>query len=405
MGLLDKLFGQPSRKKFAKDLIQSLKNAGDKRSVSFDSKEFRLVFADTQGQGGEMNLANLYLEYCRVEKSDRKRCMTDMVRAALSHLKEMPSNFDEASFDIRPRLWTRATFEQLQLRRRIEKGPPVNWPLEPIGDHLYLSLVYDLPESVRSLSQDDLEQWGVTYWEAREVAIRNLQECKFAYASVGGELYASNTGDSYDATRLILTELFEEFEVNGQTIAMVPNRDTLLISGTDSEVGLKMMMEFAQSQISEAPRPMTTMPLILNPDGTWTDWTPDSDHPLAAEIRRMKLNWIQVEYAEQAALLKKINEIESVDEFIGSFDILQKEGMDQSYCVWSKGVPSLLPHTDLITFFVPVTPEAPLVSDFESARNELGPMMEKLDLFPNRFRVTDFPSEEQLKKMGAKPIQ
>ena len=33
---------------------------------------------------------------------------------------------------------------------------------------------------------------------------------------------AEHTGDSYDATRLILTELFEEFKVEGQPIVMGP---------------------------------------------------------------------------------------------------------------------------------------------------------------------------------------
>lgn len=398
MGLLDRILGPPTKEKFANLFMAALREAGDTRTVSVDEHEFRLNFHSSGQDRGVLNLSNLYIEYCNVDKSDRKRCLKDMVRAALSHLKEMPEDFSDASHDIRPRIWTRSTFEQLRLRQQIEGGKPIDWPLEPIGEHLYLSLVYDLPESVRSISNEDLENWGVTFWEAREIAIQNLADSKFVYASVGDELYASNTGDSYDATRLILTELFDEFNVDGQAIVMVPNRDTLLVTGSESEVGQKMMLEFAMQQLQEQPRPMIATPLTIDPSGQWIDWFPTAENPLFDEYRRLQLSWLQIEYEDQKQLLEKIYELQHIAEFVASFSVMETDGVLNSYCVWSRGIKSLLPQTDMIMFYEEETDSTTGVS-WQQAQQHIAELMDPLDMYPPRFRVIDFPDQRQMKLM------
>ena len=297
MGLWDKLSGGKSAKsKFATDLMAGLKAAGDPRDAKFDEAEFRLLFEEDDEPKGVLNLVNLFAEYQTIDKSDREACMREMVRASLSHFKEIPDEFSDASYDLRPRLWTRATFEHIKIQQKLAGEPTVDWPHESIGEHLFLSLVYDLPESVRSISSEELQDWGVTYWEAREVAIANLYEEEFVYASVGDELFASSTGDSYDATRLVMTEMIRSLPLAGEPIAMVPNRDTLLITGSESEVGLKMMIEFATQQLKEQPRPLIATPLILGADDHWEDWTMPANHSLYGEFRKAQLAWLSHEY-------------------------------------------------------------------------------------------------------------
>lgn len=64
------------------------------------------------------------------------------------------------------------------------------------------SLVYDLPETMRSISKEDLSNWGVTYYEALEIARENLEQTPYVIAQIGEGCYASSTGDNYDACRL-----------------------------------------------------------------------------------------------------------------------------------------------------------------------------------------------------------
>ena len=398
MGLLDRFFGTSEHDRFAKSFIAALKKAGDTRTSVYEAEEFRLVFSDDGEQLGVLNLGNMFAEYERVDPDDRQQCMSELVRAALSHLKEMPKDYSAASYDIRPRLWARATLEQIRLRAQMNGQAAPDWPLESIGDHLYLSLVYDLPESVRSIANQDLEQWGVTYWEAREVAIQNLEESEFVMASLGDELFASNTGDTYDATRMVLPDLIERLPIDGKPILMVPNRDTLLITGTDSEVGQKMMLEFATQQLEEQPRPMIATPLTLDAASEWVDWQPSPNNPVFADYKRLQTNWYAAEYNEQKHLLDSLNESQGVDRFVASYSVVEKDGVVSSYCVWSKGVDSLLPQTDTIALMD--SPDGAAASvPFEIIMDKFGSLFLETDYYPKRYYVRDFPTEQQFAEL------
>ena len=63
---------------------------------------------------------------------------------------------------------------QLQSQARGAGG--LNVPHSVLGDHLALSLVYDLPQAMRSIGHDDLKAWGTTFYEAQEVARHNLEQ-------------------------------------------------------------------------------------------------------------------------------------------------------------------------------------------------------------------------------------
>lgn len=400
MGLLDRFFGTSDQDKFAKSFIAALQKAGDPRDAVYEAAQFRLVFSKDGEQQGVLNLGNLFAEFQQVEPEGQQQCLSELVRAALSHLKEMPEDFDAASYDIRPRLWARATFEQIRLRSRLSDQPAPDWPLEPIGDHLFLSLVYDLPESVRSIANQDLKEWGVTYWEAREVALQNLGETELVIASLGDELFASNTGDTYDATRMILPGLVQQLPVVGQPILMVPNRDTLLLTGSESEVGQKMMLEFAEQQLDEQPRPLVATPLTLDFSNQWVDWSPEQANPLYYDYHKMQLNWFAGEYQEQKLLLDAIHEKESVDLFVANFSIAEKrDDSIFSYCVWGKDIESLLPETDF--FAVMESLEGPsIMVPFDVVMEKFGSWFLETDYYPKRFHVRDFPTSEQFAELS-----
>ncbi len=398
MGLLDKIFGSSDSDRFAKKLMAALKSAGDPRTASYDPIEFRLVFYQNDKPQGILNLGNLFAEYRQVDSVNQKKCLSDMVRAALSHLKAMPEEFEAATYDLRPRLWARATYEQLRLRCELNGQDLPDWPLEPIGEHLYLSLVFDLPESVRSISNEDLSNWSVNYWQAREVAVQNLQETEFVFVALGTELYASNTGDSYDATRIILTEMFERFEIHGQPIVMIPNRDTLLITGSESAVGQKMMLELAQQQLEQQPRPLIATPLTLDENLVWKDWHPKPDHPLLEEYHNLKLNWLGIEYAEQKQLLDQIHRQKNNDLFVANFSMISRNDGLRSYSVWPRGTPTLLPRTDHVSLVDHVFNRTYLVP-LDKLQSVIGCLMTDTDYYPIRFHVSEFPDDEQLDQL------
>ena len=83
---------------------------------------------------------------------------------------------------------------------------------------------------MRSIIQEDLDKWGVSLYEALEAARRNLEQMgNIAFASLqndaGDGVYFSAVGDNYDASRLVMLDLIRKFQVRGDYVAMVPNRE------------------------------------------------------------------------------------------------------------------------------------------------------------------------------------
>jgi hypothetical protein len=145
--------------------------------------------------------------------------------------------------------------------------------------------------------------------------------------------------------RLLLVDRIKEFDLTGSPVAMVPNRDSILITGSDDAVGLEIMAEMAVKGL-EKPYSLSGIPLLLD-DGEWVDWMPPGDHPSRARFRELELNFIGPEYAEQKQLLDAAYQRAEIDIFVASFSAAQRQGGSKvSYGVWGEGVDALLPSCD-----------------------------------------------------------
>ncbi len=403
MGLIEKFFGPPSPDRFARQLMAALKRAGDPREARYNSDKFQLRFYDNGRDAGVANLRNFYEEHCRVPRAERARHLRHVVRGLLTYLKEVPTEFDDACPDLRPIVRARSYFEFLRLQSAIEGHASPDIPFHDVGDHLSAAIVYDLPEPMQSISRDQLEGWSLNYFEAQEVACRNLAETEFAIASVSNRVYVSATGDNYDASRLLLIDLIERLEVAGRPVAVVPNRDTLLITGSDDEQGLAIVADLVE-QAMQSPRPMSGIPMILE-DGEWRTWMLNAGHPQYSRFKLLELKSLGGEYAEQKELLEALHARQGEGLFVATFFAVEKSNGDIfSYCVWSDGVESLLPRTQNIFLHGPGAESASLDDmcggSWERVAGIVGDLLEPLEMYPPRYRVRGFPTPQQLEAIG-----
>jgi hypothetical protein len=262
---------------------------------------------------------------------------------------------------------------------------------------------------MRSIIQDDLEKWGVTFYEAAESARENLQQMgEVSFASLqneGGEgVYISANGDNYDASRLVMLDLVRKMPVRGDIIAMVPNRDTLVVTGSDDPAGLEIMAKIAEDSFQK-PRPISTVALHLVGD-EWESWLPEADSPLFDKFHELRLRTIGMEYNDQKELLDQIHSQSGENVFVASFSAIKRKenGRITSYSVWSEGVDTLLPETDDILLLRPdaETKDVKLMaaSSFERVQEITGDLMQPTGTYPERYRVLEFPTEEQLAAIG-----
>ncbi len=103
---------------------------------------------------------NLYGEFCSVPREQREMVVRNTVRSWFLSGKEIPESFEDARYDLLPTVRSRSfiEFTILQLTNEGNRGP--NWPYQIVGDHLAVGLVYDLPQAMRSISQEDLDRLG-----------------------------------------------------------------------------------------------------------------------------------------------------------------------------------------------------------------------------------------------------
>jgi hypothetical protein len=403
MRFIERLFGPPSLKRFAARLMQALRDAGETSQLQYDAAEHRILLLRDRAEPAVVNLDNMYQTYVQQPRAERATYLRSLVRGVLTHQKELPDEFDAARHDLRPKLWARAGLEQERLRSLAGKpNRSLANPLcETIGEHLLLFVAYDWPEATQSLSAEHLEGWDVTFYQAMEVARQDLEEATQGYAQIGEgkHLYAFVSGDSYDAARLTLIDRIRDLDVVGKHVAMVPNRDSLVITGSEDPVGLQMMADVAGKALEEN-YVLSGIALILD-EGAWVDWMPPADHPLHRRFRDLELMWIGPLYEEQKKLLDAVHERQGIDIHVGSFSAVQKKTGEQvSYCIWGRGADSLLPVTQKVAFMQEGHKGPIALGDWARVLEIAGDLMELTEHYPRRYRVREFPNATALEAIG-----
>jgi len=241
MGLLDRFSGPPSKDKFAKLAMDRIRRVGENRKLLYDREQFLLR---VDGEDSPVFfMGNAYAEYCAAPRESREEVVQRFVRGWFVSLKGIPDNFDDLHPDLLPVVRCRSYYDLTQLAAELQSDANAEWPYHILGEHFGVGLVYDMRDGMRYIVQEDLDRWGVTLYEALEAARGNLSQTEKAFIGPekGEGLYLSANRDNYDASRLILLDLIRKFNVKGDPIAMIPNRDTLLVAGADDPDALAVL--------------------------------------------------------------------------------------------------------------------------------------------------------------------
>jgi hypothetical protein len=400
--MLKKMFGSLSKDEFAQAVLDQARREG--LELVYEPEHFRLrLGGDSKGV---LNLHNLYQEHRAAGPLLRRTLLKRYVSLfATSESRTIPETFREAQGNLLPKLRERSYHDLMQLYFRVEGLEAAEPARKLLGDHLSVELVYDLPDSMGIIGKKTLDEWGVGLDLALDVAFRNLHQGsapRFRSPSPG--LYVSAWKDNHDASRLLLFDLIRSLEVKGDPVAMVPHRDVLIVTGSDDVNGLRVMADLTEKVLSE-PRFMTAIPARLRWD-EWVDFRLPADHALHDRFELLRTQTNLRDYDEQKSLLDRLHEKTGEDVFVASYTAVQdkESGKISSYSVWSKEVVSLLPRSDTVHFFEPdptgrdqhTIGSAP----WERVLEVAGSLLKEMNLFPERYLVTEFPSRDQLARLA-----
>jgi hypothetical protein len=138
----------------------------------------------------------------------------------------------------------------------------------------------------------------------------------------------------------------------------------------------------------------------------WQSWLPESESSALGKLHELRLRTIGMEYNDQKELLDQINMQTGENVFVASFSAVKHKdsGRVTSYSVWSEGVDTLLPESDDVLLLRPDGASQDVqvlaANGFDRVREVVGDLMQPLGTYPERYRVMEFPSDEQLKEIG-----
>lgn len=403
MATLDSSSGPMSNDEFAQLLKDAIEKAGEKEPILYDPEQFCL-HAEGEGEN-TLHLTNAYNEYCKASETQKPSVVRNFVKTWFSCRREMPDDFDSAKHDLLPAIRNRMMFEHTTMRMKIDGKTSFHWPYFALAEFLGVGLVYDLPSSMVQLQQSALDQWEVSFDEAYEVACENLRAItKHILSEVASGVWSSPWRDNYDPSRMLLIDYVRHHAVIGDPVVMVPNRDTLLLTGSDDQDGLARMVEIAESAF-EHPRSLSGIAFRLTDENEWIPFLPSSQHPQYKQYRLLQVRTSGNDYAEQKGAMDELHEQTGKDIFVASYSAFEKEDTKEirSYCVWSDGVVAFLPKADYIYFYRKRDTEKGAIVATVSwpvAEATLGDRIKPVGIYPERYLVEEFPTEEEIAAFG-----
>jgi hypothetical protein len=290
--------------------------------------------------------------------------------------------------------------EYIAFLNRVElgdgKGHPMLW--RPVTSDVIACCIEETEVSLRFLTEADISKWRVPVDQVFADALANVRAkpCEWrAYGSCHGVA----APDSYIAARLLCDEIILALPIRGQPVAVVPDRDTLFVTGSEDEEGLTGLAILVEQQLKEANRHISARPMVLTSDGWQPFEPPASVRNSFARSARM----LDAEYWKgfQEALEKDLSARDQ-DIFVASLSVYTENdtGVPHSMVVWSKDVDSIFPVADRVHFYEGKDRPTRVAAWVDVIR-VMGPSMKKMEGLPVRYRVNAFPNSEQMVAMGA----
>jgi len=392
----------PSKEKFVRVVTEALRQAGETAELHYDREAFSL-----RAEGDAQRifwLNNVYNEYCAAPPDQRQMLLRNFIRSWLVADCSVPEDYEDVHPDLLPAVRARGYFEVTLLQLKAEGHNSEDRPYRPLAEHLAVGLAYDLPGAIVQIGQHNLNAWKVSFDDAMKAACDNMRGMSKEplHQGVPG-VWMSPYHDNHDASRLVLTEMVRECEVRGEPVALVPNRDIFMVTGSDDVVGLRAAAGVAEAAF-EKPRFLSGVAVRLA-GSEWLPYLPPPGHPAHLAFRRLRIQDLGRDYAQQGEALKALHEKSNPDIFVAACSLLRRKDTDEvvSYTVWSDGIVSLLPEADMVYFFRlkgEKDGEIMASASWERVRDVVGPLMTPQGLYPERYRVTDFPSDAQLAALG-----
>ena len=379
---------------FSRRYVDALRRAGNTAVWAYDPHGFALQ-SDAHGL---VFLASAYQDWQQAPFWRRGSVLRAYVTALAATTTTLPSTYEEARPHLMLRIRDLAGLENLTLQLTGNRRTCFSY--QRLNDDLAIELVYDTPLAIQSVNQDTLSRWGVSLDEALRSARYNLRlATEGTFTSIAPGVFAARWSDSYDSTRMLLTELIARLDLAGDPVVLAPHRDRLFVTGSDDEAGLGTIARLATDSLEQHRRLSGVAFRYLR--GEWARWMPPVGHPNEAAFRLLARTTAAMDYEEQKQLLTQRYERDASDVFVASVLLLRDtRGTVRTLTTWADGVTALLPRADSVAFGRVGGPRH-LEFPWSVVEDVMGGALQPQGRTPERYLVERYPTDDEMARMSA----
>ncbi len=345
MRFLRRLFGKsepPERDedRFARRLVDALAAAHPEIHVAYDPERFELLHVDEAASGQRMFLANGFAEYQRLDPPEQGVHIDNLVRFIAESRSPAPTG--EAALDLLMPV-VRARADLLAVTSQQQGDFAYARASRPFCETMLVMLAVDTPAAIRLVTDADLDELGLTFDDALGIAVGHLDERgSHSFGRLAEATFVTTCGDYYDASRVLIPELFAQVPVRGNPVAIVQARSAVLVTGSEDIEGLAMIAGFALEDFDQNERAVALNPIELV-DGQWRPFATRSHHPQV--LRNLMPNQIAWSYNATQAV---VQELLGDDIFVATALLVNQDGRTATAASWAAGVPTACPLVDAL---------------------------------------------------------
>ena len=236
--------------------------------ISFSILDERTIDARFKDQLARLSVDNAYLAY-----QSNPDSLQQIMASYITSLRSAFAQADTASAGnilpvIKPKSFLNASANM--------GGPAVSPGVhEMYNDELVILYAMDLPNNVRGLSESDLTDLGIARESLFEISINNLVNLIPTFQVKGGNgLFMVMAGGTYESSLILHPDTIHEdnFKVNGELVIAIPNRDVLLVTGSNDMPNVTKVVAIADKMFKENNYPISPF-LYKRIDNKWQRWT------------------------------------------------------------------------------------------------------------------------------------
>lgn len=226
-------------------------------TVKFEVVDNLTILATNNGKEGKHYLDNAYKEYKLEPKSIGEIIKRYVSATAELYKEKKPIRTENIIPVIKP-------IDYLDELRKIskengeEKEPWIVY--EKYNDELIVVFGEDTESSIAYFTQSDFEKLNINKDTLLEFSIENLRRILPNIEKVGEKnLYGLAAGGYLEASLILLPKLWtkENFNILGDIVVSIPNKDLIFITGTENTTELNKVKEMTEKSYKEGNGPVS----------------------------------------------------------------------------------------------------------------------------------------------------